>query len=124
MEQEGGTHSVPAGYLRHSPIPLHRPSFPQVDAPWLMHTPCGSGALATTIVHLPGVPMLHERQAPAHEFSQQTPSTQKVLEQSLPRVQVCPSLLRPHLPATQKRPGAQSVVSTQVEVHPIGSLQA
>jgi hypothetical protein len=76
--QLGEPHDVPCGYFWHPPFPSHFPFVEQAAVPLSLQLWCGSSDPAATLVHLPGERAeLQVRQAPVHEFSQHTPSTQK-----------------------------------------------
>jgi hypothetical protein len=105
---------APALVFRQAPAPLQVPSKPQgglAAQRW-----CGSAAPEGTGWHDPALPVRlqtwHESQL-ADE--QQTPSTQLPLPHSVPAVQICPSRLRPHDPALQNWPGAQSASDAQTD---------
>jgi hypothetical protein len=63
---------------------------------------------------------------PQLAVEQQTPSTQLPLPHSLPAAQSWPRRLRPHEPALQKLPAAQSalVLQTETQAVPVAALQA
>ena len=70
--------AVPAGYVRHAPLPLHLPSVPHEVGPMSMHWLMDIGAMPAGIgAHVPTVPVrLHDTQAAAHPVLQQTPCSQ------------------------------------------------
>jgi hypothetical protein len=90
--QVPGWQTVPARCLRQPPCPSQAPSRPQVATSEVGHalssrgrSPDGRGA------HVPAMPTrLHALQASVHAVSQQTPSAQNPLRQSLPHVHACP----------------------------------
>jgi hypothetical protein len=107
--QRSGAQTVPARYLRHAPAPSQVPSVPQEAAPWSTQLRRGSWAPAATGVQCPSVDVRAQlRQAPWQAVSQQTPSTQKPLPQSLLATHDWPRLLGPQLPFTHEWPATQS----------------
>src|SRR5262249_36398627 len=67
----------------HAPRPSQRPLCPQSAAPPSLQILCGSALPASTLRHMPSMPRtLQAVHAPAHATAQQTPSTQKLDEQS------------------------------------------
>jgi hypothetical protein len=96
-----------AAALRQEPLPSHLPLNPQGG--FGGQPPCGSMSSATTGLHIPARPAtLHDRQLPQLLESQQTPSTQWVLSHSAAAVHSWPRRFKPHEPALQTLPGAQS----------------
>ena len=104
-----GAHSVPALYVWHPPSPSHRPFVEQTAAPLSWQTLRGSGVAAGIGVQRPiaegSAQLTH---APPHGPSQQTPSTQKPLAQSVAASQLWPTGFGPQLPFTQACPSWQS----------------
>jgi hypothetical protein len=79
LAQVAAAHTVPAWYLRHAPMPLHVPSFPQVAAPSSLQVLAGSGPPVGTGWHMPALPArLQEKQLAVHAVPQQTPCAQKL----------------------------------------------
>jgi hypothetical protein len=89
----------------------------QLAAPESRQLARGSALPAETIVHFPSEPVRAQlRQPPAHEFSQQTPSTHWSDLHSLPFPHGCPFCFGPQLPLTQAIPTSQSPSLWQVPV--------
>jgi hypothetical protein len=98
---------VVAAALRQAPVPSQRPVNPQGGA--AVQPPCGSISSAMTGLHMPAMPAtLHDRQLPQLSETQQTPSVQWPLSHSAAPAHSWPRRLRPHEPALQTLPGAQS----------------
>jgi hypothetical protein len=120
--QDAAVHTVPLAYLRHAPAPSQAPSFMQDMAPLSVHSLSGSIPV-TTGPHVPLAPepflsALHATQRPTHEVSQQTPSTQLPLVQSVPVPHACPFGLVPRqVEPLQWRPAAQSASVVHIERH-------
>ena len=132
--QEAVPHGVPVGYFWHERLPSQNPLVPQLSLPRSLQLPLGSVAPGAAAVHLPCIPgTLQLRHAPAHAFSQQTPSMHCPDSHSAaPSAQGCPSFFLPHWPtviwltevATHRWPGWQSPSVRQVGLHaPIGQLR-
>jgi hypothetical protein len=99
LSQCSAAQIVPGSYEWQPAEPSHFPSCPQLCWPWSTHTLRGSAAPAGTAVQRPIADgRAQVRQAPPHAPSQQTPSTQKLLLQSLAAAHGCPFGLRPQLP--------------------------
>jgi hypothetical protein len=114
---DGATHCVPAAYRRQAPLPLQKPSVPQVGAPASPHCPSGSIPFGT-LEHVPGVPATaHERQVPVQAVKQQTPCSQNPELHWAGAVHVAPGGRRPQLPLLQVFGEAQSAVVPQVFRH-------
>ena len=118
LSQCSAAQIVPGSYDRQPAAPSHFPSCPQLCGPWSTHTVRGSAAPAGTGVQRPiedGSAQL--RQAPPHAPSQQIPSTQKLLVQSVAAAHGCPFGLRPQLWfASHTWPSLQSTSLLQVEM--------
>ena len=70
---EGGTHWVPAGYFRQTPLPSHVPSLPQIATSLMPHLPLGSFWPTATGAQVPGFVLnVHETHGPSHTLLQQT----------------------------------------------------
>lgn len=115
--------TVLAGYSRHSPVPLHLPSVPQLAAVMSAHIRRGSGAPTATELQRPKLPAMEQlRHAPTQAVLQQMPPpaalslTQFRLRQSWLAVQAWPSSLGPQLLFTQAIPSAQSADVTHLEL--------
>jgi hypothetical protein len=103
---------VVAGAFRQAPLPSHLPLNPHGGAG--AHPPCGSMSSAITGWHIPAVPgTLHDWQLPQEAAAQQTPSVQRALSHSAPPEHSWPRRLRPHEPALQTLPAAQSASAPQ-----------
>jgi hypothetical protein len=101
--QRSGAHSVPALYVwQFPPTPSQRPFVEQELAPMSLQRPRGSGVLAGAGAQRPiDDGSAQERHGPPHGPSQQTPSTQKLLAQSVVVVQLWPRDFAPQLPFVQ-----------------------
>ena len=104
-EQEAPTHVVPAGQSRHAPAPSQLPSAPQVFCVMAVHSLSGSTP-AEMNPQAPSrpAPFLAVVQAwhvPVHAVSQQTPSAQWPLAQSVSTLQPRPLAFTPHEPLLQ-----------------------
>jgi hypothetical protein len=89
------------------------PSVPQVEVPWSVQVPAGSGP-APTAVHCPIVPVIaHDWQAPAQAVAQQTPCAQEDDWHSALVEQNAPIGLRPHELLVQTLPDAHALLSAQ-----------
>jgi hypothetical protein len=86
------------------------PFVPQLDGPWSLQRPRGSGLSAATITQCPGeAASAQVLQVPVQAFSQHTPSTQKPDAHSPAPPHVKPSGLGPQvLLAWQTAPSSQS----------------
>src|SRR5215471_17390508 len=95
-------------YLRQPPVPSHVPSVPHPLGSCLAHVAAVRGSDPAVIdVHVPSVSVSVQLLQPLVQAeSQQTPSTQKPLAQSLLHPQVAPLTLR--APPTQTASGAVS----------------
>jgi len=106
--------TVPVRYLRQLPAPSHLPSVPHEAAVWSVQIWWGSLPPAATGVQRPiddgSAQLLH---APWQAFSQQTPSTQKLLAHSLAAVHAWPFAFGPQLPFTHVCPVTQSASPVQ-----------
>jgi hypothetical protein len=97
---------------RQAPAPSHMPSWPQLDCVSCEHSL--SGSVPATIGRQKPSPaevfaFAQAEQAPAQADSQQTASTQKLLEQSPDAVQLAPSPFFPvQVLPVQKSPEMQS----------------
>jgi hypothetical protein len=117
---------VPSVPLRQAPLPSQVPSFPQGGLV-AAQEPCGSVFPAGTGWQEPGFPVrLQTWHIPQLAAEQQTPSTQLPLPHSAPAAQSWPRRLRPHDPALQTFPDAQSalVAQTATQAVPVAALQA
>jgi len=113
-----GAQTVLTGYFWQPKLPSHLPLVPHVDCAWTAHTARESGLPAATGMQLPSDDASAQlRHAPAHAFSQQTPSTQKFERHSLALPQLCPSRLGPQLRLTQAMPSSQSSSLSQAVAH-------
>jgi hypothetical protein len=103
--QLAGWQTVLVGYRAHPPLALQVPVRPQLVAPSSGQRPRGSFSPSGAGRHIPTEPSwVQLRQGPAQTLSQQTPSTQKPLEHSLPAPHTAPASLVPQLPAMHWRP--------------------
>jgi hypothetical protein len=103
---------VVAGAFRQAPFPSHWPVNPHgglgTQPPW------GSISSAMTGLHMPARPVtLHDWQLPQLAAAQQTPSVQWLLSHSAAPPHSWPRRLRPHEPALQTLPVAQSLSPPQ-----------
>ena len=93
FRHDGPEHTAVAPHFSQAP-PWHRPSVPQLASEVAAHLPRGSSIPSTALLHVPSAPPVRAAeqawQAPAHAWSQQTPSTQKPLLQSAPIVHAAP----------------------------------
>jgi hypothetical protein len=103
---------VVEGAFLQAPLPSHLPVNPQGG--FGVQPPRGSISSAGTGWHIPARPAtLHDWQLPQGPVAQQTPSVQLPLSHSLPPEQSWPSRFKPHAPALQTLPGAQSLLAPQ-----------
>jgi len=103
---------VVVGPLRQAPLPSHLPLNPQGG--FGVQPPCGSISSAPTGLHIPAMPAtLHDWQLPHTPDEQQTPSTQLPLSHSPGPAHCWPRRFKPHEPALQTLPGAQSLSPPQ-----------
>jgi hypothetical protein len=110
--------TVPTACLRQAPAPSQRPSVPHVEAAWATQVRRGSAAPAGASEQAPiADASAHVRHAPAHAFSQHTPSTQKPLAQSPPAAQARPLPFLPQLPLWQTLGATQSSSFAQRLMH-------
>jgi hypothetical protein len=80
VAQLSAAHDVPLPYKRHPPLPLQKPSLWHVEVASVAHSLSGSVA-AAMLPHAPSAPVPflaaeHAWHSPAHDASQQNPSTQ------------------------------------------------
>jgi hypothetical protein len=91
---EAAVQTVPLGYFWQAPLPSQKPVAPQDAALWAAHSLSGSTPAAmrpqTPFTPEPFLAAEQAWQSPVHAASQQRPSTQKPLAQSLGRVQAAP----------------------------------
>jgi hypothetical protein len=100
---------------------LQKPVVPQLAAPWLVHRPVGSAPPEGTAVQVPTPPArAQDMQVPVQAVAQQTPCAQTALWHSVPCWQTAPLGLRPHEPAPQNWPGAQSPSLVQADPQAFG----
>jgi hypothetical protein len=113
------TQTVAGGYFLHPPLPLQVPSFPQLAAPWSLHSAAGSTPPARTGWQLPALPArLHEKQLAVQAVRQQTPWAQKPDMQSVAFAQTAPGGRFPHDPFTQTLPAEHCALVEQVLPQP------
>jgi hypothetical protein len=91
---DAALHAVPLAYFSQAPLPLQKPSVPQVDAFWKRHSLSGSDP-APIFPQTPSLPAPflvaeHASQRPPQPVLQQTPSTQLPLVHSFPPAQTSP----------------------------------
>jgi hypothetical protein len=73
------------------------PLRPQLATPSSVQMPAGSGLPVGTFVQVPSVPVrAHDRQAPSHALSQQTPCAQKPDRHSVLAEHDAPGIFFPH----------------------------
>src|SRR5215831_6338717 len=107
-------HCVPLAYRRQAPLPLQKPSVPQLAAPLSVHWLSGSWP-AGTVEQVPPVPdSAHDMQVPRQVVWQQTPCSQNPLAHSVAAAQAPPSGFLPQLCAVQTLPTVQSLPVAQV----------
>src|SRR5512138_3060979 len=88
---EAARHSTLELHLRQAPMPLHLPSFPQVDSIWMGQPPPSSGMSSGSGLHRPRRPVTaHDLHTSVQAVSQQKPSTQWLLLHSSASLQVPP----------------------------------
>src|SRR5579871_1607264 len=105
---------VPTAMFAQWPVPSQVPLLPQGELLLPVQPPCGSAALAETLVQVPALPItLQAWQVPQLGLVQQTPSTQLLLAHSPAPAHACPGCLRPHIPLLHTLPGAQSELPAQ-----------
>ena len=114
---------VPAGHIAQAPAPLHMPVRPQVVASVPVHSLSGS-VPTTTAAQVPSARLVlaweQAMQVPAQGMSQQTPSTQLPLRQSVATEQVDPICCGGmQWPPMQLFPSAQSVLAEQLVLHEV-----
>jgi hypothetical protein len=115
-------HTVPFLYFWQAPAPSQRPSVPQLLAPWSLHLPRGSTALARVGVQVPRAAALAQYwQSPVQAVLQQTPSTQKPLMQSVAAAQVWPLPFLPQLPPWQVAGATHWLLSLQLGLQAVPS---
>jgi hypothetical protein len=113
--QVEATQVVPIACSRQPPLPLQKPSVPQLGAPMSAHWFKGS-CPAGTALQVPTVPAsAQERQVPAQAVAQQTPSSQNVELHSAAEAQAAPIGFLPQLPVTQVLGALQSPFAVQTE---------
>jgi hypothetical protein len=112
--QVEGAQVVPIACSRQPPLPLQKPSVPQLAAPMSAHWFKGS-CPAGTALQVPTVPAsAQERQVPAQAVAQQTPSSQNVELHSAAEPQAAPIGFLPQLMAIQVLGDVQSVDAEQL----------
>jgi hypothetical protein len=116
--QVAAAHMVPAGYLRQPPMPLQKPSLPQLAGPWSGQRPAGSGPPLGTAVHVPLLPSsAHEKQLAVHALPQHTPCAQNPDEHSSARAHTDPFGRLPQEPCWQMLGGAHMSLVEQLVPH-------
>src|SRR5262245_2417837 len=104
-------HCVPAAYSRQPPVPLQKPSVPQLPVPWSLHWLSGSVPVGT-FVQVPCVPVSpQDWQVPVHVVAQQKPCSHRLVMHSLAAAQAVPVGFFVHTPATQTLGAAQSALT-------------
>jgi hypothetical protein len=118
LVQLAARQTVPAAHLRHAPAPSQVPSVPHVEAADAVQSLRGL-VPGSANLHVPTLFVaLHVWQVPVQEVSQQTPSTQWPLAQSLVSSQVVPfASTGTQAVATQWLPAEQSVFETHEVTH-------
>jgi hypothetical protein len=117
---DAATHCVPAGHLRHAPMPLHVPSLPHVEAAETPHWPVGSVAPRSSGEHVPSVLLsVHDTHGPEQVALQHTPCAEHtrpcahwLLAEHGP-----PFGSRPHEPLMQVALAAHMEFTVQVPLH-------
>ena len=123
LAHEAVAQTVPAGHTWHERDPEQAPVRPQVDGSWVEHSLAGSSPTGMGS-QWPARPLSTQlSQMPPHRDSQQTPSVQNPVAQSVSTAQVVPVDVR-HAPLAHERPGAQSsAVTHSVRQAPVPALQ-
>jgi hypothetical protein len=118
---DGGAHAVPALYSRQPPLPLQKPSVPQLAAPWSEHRDRRSTTPLGMLLHTPrDAVSAHDLQTPAQAVSQQTDCSQFPDRHSFRLLHRAPFGLRPQRPAVQTAGGRQSTSAVHDALQALG----
>ncbi len=111
---------VSGPHLLHPPLPLHVPRLPQGSLLEVGQLFSLSATPSATLPQTPTLPWrLQARHVPVQASSQQTPSLQKPLSQSLGAAHVAPKPFVPQVPLTHVLGALHSVLPTQESKHAV-----